>query len=68
MFHRAARRPDHIHGLSWDDYRQLLEIRGDRSAPRIAYLDSEVEIMSPSRTHEAICAYRDALRSADNAH
>ena len=44
----------HLSGLSWEDYERLLEIRGDHSAPRIAYLDGEVEIMSPSQTHEAI--------------
>ena len=33
---------------------RLLAMRGDRSAPRIAYLEGEIEIMSPSRTHEGI--------------
>jgi Uma2 family endonuclease len=41
-------------GVSWDDYQRLLDMRGDHSAPRIAYLEGEVEIMSPSQTHEAI--------------
>jgi Uma2 family endonuclease len=48
---------DHIvqfHGVSWDDYERLLAMRGDHSAPRIAYLEGTVEIMSPSQTHEAI--------------
>lgn len=48
---------DHIvrlHDVCWEDYLRLLDMRGDRSAPRIAYLEGEVEIMSPSRTHEAI--------------
>ncbi len=43
-----------LHDLSWEDYERLLTMRGDCSAPRISYLDGEVEIMSPSRTHEAI--------------
>lgn len=43
-----------LHGLSWDDYERLLVMRGDHSAPRIAYLEGEVEIMSPSQAHEAI--------------
>jgi len=43
-----------LHDVSWDDYLTLLRIRGDRSAPRISYLDGEVEIMSPSRSHETI--------------
>lgn len=44
----------HLSGVSWEDYERLLEMRGDHSAPRIAYLVGDVEIMSPSRTHEAI--------------
>lgn len=43
-----------LHDLSWDDYESLLRMRGDHSAPRISYLEGEVEIMSPSRTHESI--------------
>jgi Uma2 family endonuclease len=31
-----------------------MEIRGDRSAPRFAYLEGRLEIMAPSRTHESI--------------
>ena len=48
---------DHVvwlNGVSWEDYERLLEIRGDHSAPRICYLKGTVEIMSPSREHEAI--------------
>jgi Uma2 family endonuclease len=48
---------DHIvclHDIGWDDYERLLAMRGDHSAPRISYLEGEVEIMSPSQTHEAI--------------
>ena len=43
-----------LHGVSWRQYEELLEMRGDHSAPRIAYLRGEVEIMSPSRPHESI--------------
>ncbi|MFN0248679.1 MAG: Uma2 family endonuclease [Kofleriaceae bacterium] len=39
---------------TWADYQRLLEMRGDRSAPRIAYLEGAVEIMSPSRSHESL--------------
>jgi Uma2 family endonuclease len=48
---------DHVirlSGVSWEDYERLLAMRGDHSAPRIAYLDGEIEIMSPSQTHEGI--------------
>ncbi|SDX43463.1 Uma2 family endonuclease [Thiocapsa roseopersicina] len=44
----------HFSEVSWDDYERLLVMRGDHSAPRIAYLEGEVEIMSPSQTHESI--------------
>lgn len=43
-----------LSGATWADYQRLQELRGDRSAPRIAFLEGEVEIMSPSRTHEAL--------------
>lgn len=48
---------DHIvrlHDVPWADYERLLEIRGDQSAPRYTYLEGELEIMSPSKTHEAV--------------
>ena len=48
---------DHIvnlHDVDWDGYLRLLDMRGDHSAPRINYLEGEVEILSPSRTHESI--------------
>ncbi|HYN77661.1 MAG TPA: Uma2 family endonuclease [Lamprocystis sp. (in: g-proteobacteria)] len=43
-----------LHDVSWEDYERLLTMRGDCSSPRISYLDGEVEIMSPSQTHEGI--------------
>lgn len=48
---------DHIVVLrdaTWADYQRLLEMRGDRSAPRIAYLEGVIEIMSPSQPHESL--------------
>jgi len=43
-----------LHGVSWKDYERLLRIRGDRSSPRIQYLEGEVEIMSPSMGHDGV--------------
>lgn len=43
-----------LEGATWQDYLRLLEVRGDRSAPRISYLEGRLEIMSPSRDHEVI--------------
>lgn len=52
----APNREDHFIVLrgTWDDYERVLAMRGDRSAPRIAYLDGTIEIMSPSIFHEGI--------------
>lgn len=46
-----------LHDVSWEDYERLLEIRGDKAAPRITYLEGEVEIMSPSKDHEQIKSF-----------
>jgi Uma2 family endonuclease len=48
---------DHIvvlPGATWADFQRMQEIRGDRSAPRFAFLEGRLEIMSPSRSHESI--------------
>jgi Uma2 family endonuclease len=41
-------------GVTWSDYQRAMEIRGDHSAPRISYLEGQLEIMSPSDSHEQI--------------
>lgn len=46
-----------LHDVTWEDYERLLEIRGDKSAPRIHYLKGELEIMSPSKDHEQIKSF-----------
>ncbi len=38
----------------WADYQRHLEMRGDKSAPRISFLEGTIEIASPSHTHEQI--------------
>lgn len=48
---------DHIvvvRGARWQDYRRQIELRGDRSVPRIAFLEGALQLMSPSREHEAL--------------
>jgi Uma2 family endonuclease len=65
--HDETPNADHIivlHDVTWEDYERLLEIRGDHSAPRISYLEGEVEIMSPSRDHEQIKSYIGRLFEA----
>jgi Uma2 family endonuclease len=43
-----------LRNATWEDYERLLEMRGYSSVPRIAYLEGEIEIMSPSKDHEVI--------------
>jgi len=56
---RRVREPERDHrwvlnGATWADFQRLLELRGERPAPRYAYLEGQLEIMSPSRFHEQI--------------
>ena len=41
-----------IHGVSWEDLEHRLTRKGDAPLPRIAYLDGELELVSPSIEHE----------------
>jgi Uma2 family endonuclease len=41
-----------LRGMAWQDYEAFLAIRGERAGVRMYYLDGEIEIMSPSKTHE----------------
>ena len=43
-----------LHGMRWSDYQRMLEVRGEASVPRLAYLEGELEIMTPSLPHESI--------------
>ncbi len=52
-----AQHEDHfvqLRDVTWEDYKRVLAMRGDHSAPRIAYADGCLQIMRPSREHEAI--------------
>jgi Uma2 family endonuclease len=40
--------------MSWQDYEALLAIRGDRAGVRMYYLDGEIEIVSPTKSHEGM--------------
>jgi Uma2 family endonuclease len=43
-----------MHGVPWSHYEVLLAIRGEKSVPRLAYLEGTLEIMTPSETHERL--------------
>jgi Uma2 family endonuclease len=40
--------------IDWWQFEAFLAIRGDRAGVRVTYLEGELEIMSPSRTHEML--------------
>ena len=55
--HDEVPRDDHVvivRNAAWSDYQRLLELRGERSVPRVAYLRGALQLMSPSQDHEAI--------------
>src|SRR5271157_3461732 len=41
-----------LRDIGWKGYTTLLRIRGERSIPRMVYLDGNLALMSPSFTHE----------------
>lgn len=43
-----------LRGVTWADYQRVMELRGERSSPRITYADGRLEIMTPSKDHESI--------------
>jgi len=43
-----------MNGISWAGYLSLLALRGERSRPKIAFLDGVVELMTTSRGHEGM--------------
>lgn len=48
---------DHIvvlQGATWADYQRAMEMRGDRPVPRVTFSQGELQLMSPSRSHESI--------------
>ncbi len=43
-----------LHGASWADYQRMLEMRGEVSVPRFAFLQGALQVMTPSRPHESL--------------
>lgn len=50
-----------LHGVTWEGWLAQLQLRGDKSAPRLTYLDGAMELMSPSKDHERIKSYLGRL-------
>jgi len=45
-----------LRGLRWSDYQRLLELRGDAKTPRFAYLEGELELLTPAPAHLALAS------------
>jgi len=43
-----------LRDIAWTGYSKLLRLRGERSVPRMVYLDGIVWLMSPSLSHELL--------------
>ncbi len=43
-----------LHDIDWNGYVALLRLRGDRSTPRMIYLDGTVWLMAPAFAHEKL--------------
>jgi Uma2 family endonuclease len=43
-----------LNDVDWWQFETFLAIRGDRAGVRVTYLEGQLEIMSPSRTHEML--------------
>jgi Uma2 family endonuclease len=50
-----------MHNVPWSHFEIQLAMRGDVSAPRMAYLDGALELMSPSKGHERTKSYLGCL-------
>lgn len=50
-----------LEGATWGDFQRLLEIRGDHSVPRMAYLEGVIELTIPSQPHEALKSWIGCL-------
>lgn len=50
-----------LYNVPWSHFEIQLAMRGDASAPRMAYLDGVLELMSPSKGHERTKSYLGCL-------
>lgn len=58
----------HLHDVPWSHYEIMMAVKGDAPVPRIAYLEGELELMSPSADHEMIKSRIGQLIEAYAAH
>ena len=43
-----------LKNATWSDYQRVLQLRGERPVPRVAFLKGILELMSPALEHEAL--------------
>ena len=43
-----------LRGVGWDGYEAVLKLVGDGPVPRLAYIDGDLELMSPGYLHETL--------------
>lgn len=43
-----------LRGAAWADYERISALRGESSVPKLAYLEGDLQLMSPSQDHEQI--------------
>lgn len=41
-----------LHDMRWTDFEVMLALRGERSVPRLYFMDGTIELMTPSHFHE----------------
>lgn len=53
-----------LDGIDWWQFESFLAIRGDRAGVRVTYLEGQLEIMSPSQSHEMLAKWIARLLEA----
>ncbi len=43
-----------LRDVTWSQFEDIVAVRGERSVPRVAYFQGELELMSSSRAHEKL--------------
>ena len=57
-----------LNRVPWSHYETQLALRGESAAPRMAYLQGALELMTPSKNHERIKSYIGRLVEAYALH
>ena len=58
----------YLHDITWAQFEAIVAMRGETRSPRLTLVDGELELMSPSRTHEGIARLIERLIEAYSDH